>query len=141
MWIWKKNNLSPLYPIPCQLREPLAAFSGEAGQGGHTVLRKCLSARINSGLTLHQGTNLCPETVLLFTCSVPGHEATPRRGPSCRERIGGWCCAAGSWQGWQGCGARLESCAVGQCTCASGCQSPSISRVLDSWEHNAGMLM
>lgn len=35
------------------------------------------------------------------------------------------------------CGARVQSCVVGQCACASGCQSPGISRVLDSWEHNA----
>lgn len=45
------SNLSPLCPIPWQLWEPLVVFFGEAGQGGHTVLRTCLPAGSNPGLT------------------------------------------------------------------------------------------
>lgn len=97
-----------------------------------------MPAGSNPGLTLHQRTKLCKETVFLFTCSLPGEEPTPCLGPSCR--VAG-VMLEGAGSAGRDCGARVESCVVGQCTCASGCQSPGISRVLDSWEHNAGKLM
>lgn len=129
------SNLSPLCPIPWQ--HWLSSLVRLV-----RVATQCWGHVCQQGATLdwlHQGTNQCTETVL-FDSYLLGDEATPCLGPSCREWIGGWCHSGGSWQHWQGCGARLESCVVVQCTCASGCQSPGISRVLDSWEHNAGML-
>lgn len=137
MWVQNTSSLFPLCPIPCQHREPLAALFGEASQGGHSAEdvsasreQPCTdSAPGNKPVLRDSSFHLLPAQK--WGNSLPGSFL----------QAGGWCRGGGSWQHWQGCGVRLESCVVQQCTCASGCHSPGISRVLDSWEQNAGMLM
>lgn len=84
-----QNKSSPpsLCPSPCQLRESSAAFFGDASQGNCTVVRTCVPVGSSTGLTLHLGTNLCTETVVLFFPPAPcqGMRQLLWLGPSPRQ--------------------------------------------------------